>query len=936
MGYLMRKKRKNIIKLLASVLLLAAIISSAMPISAAGNSPVRIRVPFPEAEGFTMTDENGNRSGLVVDFLYEIAKYTGWLYEFIDVDANDMTKEFIAGKYDLMGGTYYSEAFEKYFAYPDYSCGNTKAVLLTRQDNDNIKGYDLRDLNGKTIGVVERATDNIRRLEAFLSTNGLSYTLRPYTSEEVAANQINLDLKAGKIDLKLGNATDDTGEYRAVAYFDAQPHYLVAQPDNRELLNQLNWAMERIMLSDPHFPEEVYTRYFNDTSVENLLLIEEEKSYIKQKGTVTVAVPDHFHPLYCIGYEDGDHTGLVPELLKKITARYGIEFSYIIADSYAHTQQLVIEGKADMAGIFFDDAAETMREELVQTKSYAALSDLIVRNRAVTYPADGLTCGLLEGRQLPSYAKASKITYFKTIEEVLSAVNTGRVDFACGLSARVEQMMQDNIYANVVPVTLSANRMNISFAMPMPANPELLSIMNKGINSLSEEDRNSLLDHNLVSIGDAHVSLKNFVETNPILAITVISTFLLLVIIAIIVIANLRVKSANMQKDIVKAEADSRAKSEFLSRMSHEIRTPMNAIVGTTTLMAMEDNIPESIKVNLAKLSSTSQYLLGLINDILEMSRIDNGMLTIAKEDFSLQQQLDELCSMMQTQAQAREITLCCETNFKHSDLKGDAIRLKQVLMNLISNAIKFTSPGGRVYLRVEETTTTDKEAIYLFRVSDSGIGIKAEDLERIFESFEQAGANQIRSQGTGLGLPISRNIVRLMGGTLKVKSKINVGSEFFFSIPLSFGKPIELNTHLEPSFDLKNVRILLAEDNAINAEIAIEILNLKGIRTEHAVDGAEAVKCFEQSAPGYFNLILMDLRMPNMGGLEATRAIRASGHSDAAKIPIVALTANSFQKDRDMAKEAGMNDFLAKPMDIDLLYAVLKKCLLNKNDNSK
>ena len=391
-----------------------------------------------------------------------------------------------------------------------------------------------------------------------------------------------------------------------------------------------------------------------------------------------------------------------------------------------------------------------------------------------------------------------------------------------------------------------------------------------------------------------------------------------------------------MQKDIVKAEADSRAKSEFLSRMSHEIRTPMNAIVGTTTLMAMEDNIPESIKVNLAKLSSTSQYLLGLINDILEMSRIDNGMLTIAKEDFSLQQQLDELCSMMQTQAQAREITLCCETNFKHSDLKGDAIRLKQVLMNLISNAIKFTSPGGRVYLRVEETTATDKEAIYLFRVSDSGIGIKAEDLERIFESFEQAGANQIRSQGTGLGLPISRNIVRLMGGTLKVKSKINVGSEFFFSIPLSFGKPIELNTHLEPSFDLKNVRILLAEDNAINAEIAIEILNLKGIRTEHAVDGAEAVKCFEQSAPGYFNLILMDLRMPNMGGLEATRAIRASGHSDAAKIPIVALTANSFQKDRDMAKEAGMNDFLAKPMDIDLLYAVLKKCLLNKNENSK
>ena len=295
-----------------------------------------------------------------------------------------MTKDFIAGKYDLMGGTYYSEAFEEYFAYPDYSCGNTKAVLLARQDNHAIKGYDLRDLNGTTIGVVERAADNVRRLEEFLSANGLTYTLKSYTSEEVAADQINLDLETGKIDLKLGNATDDTGEFRAVAYFDAQPHYLVAQPDNQELLEQLNWAMERILLSDPHFPEEIYNRYFNDTGVENLVLTEEEKNYIEQKGTVTVAIPNYYHPLYCIGYEDGDHVGLVPELLEKITVRYGINFSYILADSYAHAQQLVIDGKADMTGIFFDDSADAMRSELVQTKSYASLNDLIVRNRSVT------------------------------------------------------------------------------------------------------------------------------------------------------------------------------------------------------------------------------------------------------------------------------------------------------------------------------------------------------------------------------------------------------------------------------------------------------------------------------------------------------------------------------------------------------------------------
>ena len=692
--------------------------------------------------------------------------------------------------------------------------------------------------------------------------NSLVCTIKPYTSEEAAAKQ--MDLEAGRIDLKLGNAPDDTGTFRVVAYFD-------------------------------------------DTGVENLLLTEEEKAYIQQKGSVTVAVPEYYHPLYCVGYEDGDHVGLIPELLDKITARYGIRFSYLLADSYAQTQQLVIEGKADMAGIFFDDAADAMRSELAQTKPYAALNDLIVRNRAVTYPADGLTCGLLKGRHLPTYVKASEVIYFSTIEEVLSAVNTGKVDFACGLSARVEQMMQENVYTNVVPVTLSANRINISFAMPMPANPELLSIINKGINSLSEEDRISLLDHNLVSIGDAQVSLANFVETNPILAITAISAFLLLVIIVVIAIANLRVKNANMQKDIARAEAENKAKSEFLSRMSHEIRTPMNAIVGTTALLSMKDDVPESIKGHLAKLKATSQYLLGLINDILDMSRIDNGMLSIVEEDFSLQQMLDELCSM-------------------NSDLKGDAIRLKQVLMNLVSNAVKFTAPGGTVHLAVEEAVASDRQATYSFKVSDNGIGIKAEDLERIFESFVQAGSNLMRSQGTGLGLPISRNIVQLMGGTLNVKSKINEGSEFSFSIPLLFGKPMELKSESVASFYFENAQILLAEDHPINAEIAIEILTMKGMKVEHAKDGVEAVKFFEQSAPGYFDLILMVMRMPNMGGVEATKTIRASSHPDAAQIPIIALTANSFQEDKDMAKEAGMNDFLSKPLEIDLLYTVLQK----------
>ena len=226
------QSKKYRTRVISVTILLAILLLMDFPAFAAKENSARLRIPFPETEGFTMTDENGKRSGLIVDYLYEIAKYTGWSYEFIDTDASSMVRGFIAGQYDLMGGTYYSEAFEKYFAYPDYSCGHTKAVLLARQDDGDIKGYDVRDLNGKTIGVVQQATDNAHRLQEFLSANSLACTIKPYTSEEADAKKMDRDLEAGIIDVKLGNAPDDTGTFRAVAYFDAQPHYLVTQPGN--------------------------------------------------------------------------------------------------------------------------------------------------------------------------------------------------------------------------------------------------------------------------------------------------------------------------------------------------------------------------------------------------------------------------------------------------------------------------------------------------------------------------------------------------------------------------------------------------------------------------------------------------------------------------------------------------------------------------------
>ena len=314
------------------------------------------------------------------------------------------------------------------------------------------------------------------------------------------------------------------------------------------------------------------------------------------------------------------------------------------------------------------------------------------------------------------------------------------------------------------------------------------------------------------------------------------------------------------------------------------------------------------------------------------MSRIDSGMLQIASENFSLSLILDEICSIMQAQAQRKQIKLSSKTSLNHTDLLGDAIRLKQVLMNLLSNAIKFTPAGGQVCLTVEETGADRTKAAYLFSVSDTGVGIAEEDMSRIFESFEQVGSNHSRSQGTGLGLPISLNIVECMGGRLQVKSQPGKGSEFYFSISMPFGemtKAVPSET-VENSFE--GMCFLLVEDNVLNAEIASDLLSFEGAQVELATDGVQAVARFLQSETGHFDLILMDVQMPNMNGLDAARAIRASDHPDAQSVPIIALTANTFQEDRDMAREAGMNDFLAKPLDMEQIHIVLQKWLRRKD----
>ena len=382
------------------------------------------------------------------------------------------------------------------------------------------------------------------------------------------------------------------------------------------------------------------------------------------------------------------------------------------------------------------------------------------------------------------------------------------------------------------------------------------------------------------------------------------------------------------------AERASKAKTDFLSNMSHDIRTPMNAIIGITTLMKNELHEPEKLAEHLGKLESSGQLLLGIINDILDMSRIESGKTTLNIEKMNLPQQVSQLDSIIRQQAGQRRQSFTVKTDMQHENVLGDPNRLNQVLMNILSNAVKYTPTGGHIRLEVEELPRNEHYARYRFVVQDDGIGMSEAFQKTLFDPFtreEKSGTNKV--QGTGLGMAITKSVVDLMGGSISVESATGKGTRF--EVVLEFPIDTEAETaqkaqalpeETEAASPLSGMKFLCAEDNAINAEILQMLLEAKGASCTICSNGQEIVDAFASVKPGDYDMILMDIQMPVMDGLEATRRIRSSENTLGRTIPILAMTANAFLEDMQKSKEAGMDEHLSKPVDISALEQVVKR----------
>jgi len=389
-----------------------------------------------------------------------------------------------------------------------------------------------------------------------------------------------------------------------------------------------------------------------------------------------------------------------------------------------------------------------------------------------------------------------------------------------------------------------------------------------------------------------------------------------------------------LKEALIQAQYANKAKTTFLSNMSHDIRTPMNAIVGFASIAMSHLEDRERVRDCVMKITAASRHLQSLINDVLDMSRIESGKLVLREEPCSISGLVDDLTAVFQPQTQAGGLTLQVENSVQDDRVFADTLKLNQVLINILGNAVKFTPAGGLIYFTArQESLPAEGCGKYVFTVRDTGIGMSKEFQQHIFEPFERETTSTLsQTEGTGLGMTISKNLMELMGGEITLESEQGKGTTFTVSLILrqqAPGEEVEEDKCVAPGqVNFEGVRVLLVEDNELNREIAVELLESEGFVVEQAVNGADAIEKLERSEPGYYRVVLMDIQMPVLNGYEATRQIRSMGRRDVAAIPIIAMTANAFEEDRELAMKSGMNDHLAKPVRVEELLEKLAKVL--------
>ena len=933
--------RKLNIHRCGGLVLCLAVLLTLLPVSAFAAEPPEnvVRVGSFE-ETYNAVNEKGERSGYGYEYLQNIAGYAGWTYEYVQSSWADCFTQLENGEIDILGGISYTAERAEAMLFSDLPMGEEKYYIYTEAANTQLSAANLSSFNGKRVGVLKdhepEAVLNAWEAKYDLHTQHINISTTEEIMEKLAGHEIDcfVSVEESRWDeLGIAPVTNIGGSY---IYFTVAKN----RPDIKEALDD---AMRRIRDDNPFYTDDLYRCYFSTRS--RALLSQEEKEWLTRHGDIRIGYLNNDTGVSVLDAKTGELSGIITDyvgLAKNCLQGETLSFELKGYDTRSEQLQALHEDEIDLIFHVSQNpySAETngfVLSDTVWTFNMAAATardsfDESAEN-SVAITKDNFALKAYISYNYPQWT----VMEYETKAAAVKAMQAGEADCVVSNSGTASEYLK-NPKLHIVFLTKAAN---VSFAIRQ-GEPLLLSVMNKTLMSIPTSN----LSGAVVSYSSAQrrVTTGDFIRDN-FLAVSAafIGAFLLFLLVILSYLRKskraearatqsaaqamelnqrLEEKQRELQTALVEAQSANRAKTTFLNNMSHDIRTPINGIIGMLAVLEKSGNDPERTRDCLNKINMSSRLLLSLLNDVLDMAKLESGTAVINDESVDLDQVCGEITNLVSFQAEAAGLQVTTE----HDDYRGvyvlcSALYLKKVLMNLFTNSVKYNKPNGSIHTSMRTLARTEDSITIEFKIADTGVGMSEDFIKnKLFVPFVQADDSSRTSyMGTGLGMSIVKGIVEEMGGSITVESKVGEGSCFTVVLPFRLDRCRSAAGQEDgAAADIAGLRLLLVEDNELNAEIAQFMLTDSGAEVVTAGNGLEAVRAFEAAEPGTYDAILMDVMMPEMDGLTAARRIRALERPDAKTVPIIAMTANVFKEDAEKCLEAGMNAHLAKPLEME------------------
>ena len=934
--------RKSVCALLSLLLLLSAV----LPVKAvAETAPIKIIRVGSFEDTFNYCNEKGARKGYGYELLQTLSGYTGWQFEYVTCDWSDCFEKLENGEIDIMGGISYTEDRAEEMLFSDEPMGEEKYYLYADLSRADISASDFKTLDGKKIGVVMGTEPEVMLTEweekHGIKTQHVNISNNEDVKQKLANHEIDCFVSLEEsLWAELGIST--------ITRVGKSSIYYVLNKDRPDLKEELDNAMHALDEEAPFYTADLCKKYFSLDY--KPILTGEEKAWLKEHGAIRMGFLASDRGVSTYDPATGEITGTITDYIQFAADCLGnqeLEFQLVGYDDKEAELNALKSGEIDM--IFHFDQSPNLAEEyrVARTNTTWTANMMVVTNKQlfienqvnrVAVPQNKISLT----RYIAFYYPQWEIVDCDTQEDAIKLVKDGQADcFVTGVSSEAKYSKNHGFYSVPLP-----NPANSCFAVKS-GNRSLLSILNKTIKAMPANMLTSSLAMHKSSA--RKVTLSDFIKDNFFMVLLLSSIAVAAILLTILKLLQKARKAeaaakkaandtqelnAKLQIAVENAESANHAKSTFLFNMSHDIRTPMNAIIGYADLASRHLDDPAKLEKYMENIQVCGQNLLMLLNNVLDLARIENDKTEMEYSVSDVDKDFRNCIAMFRNQADSKGQTLTVTTQLQYPYVYVDIPHLTEVCTNLVSNAVKYTGAGGTIRCDVTQKPG-EKEGWCdtVITVADNGIGMSQEFQKHIFEPFERERTSTVsKVEGSGIGMGIVKKLVGLMGGTVAVESKIGVGSKFTVTIPCRIASEDETQAKREtnPSDQkcLCGTRILLTEDNDLNAEIATELLQEEGCTVDRAKDGVECVDMLEKAANGTYQLILMDIQMPVMNGYDAAKKIRRMDDPQKANIPIIAMTANAFTEDRQVALDAGMNDHIAKPINMNVLVPTLRKYL--------